>query len=197
MSDIRINQTALRILCGTFLVALVLSPAAAARQQDAQLTRIRTLWAEVQERIALALKEAESGSPAGFYASEIVINRHNGSWRAAGTYFKKTVFWYTDHPKFAGEEPGGPVSVLTKIEIQEIVAARTSYREFLFDKGQLVFAFVQSPGDSGTAEELRYYFDNGNLFRHMEGQKVVATKPDIKALLAEAKELQKLFLVTF
>ncbi len=197
MSDIRIIKTTPRILCGVFLVTLALAQAATAQQQDTQLARIRALWAEVQERIALALKEAESGSPPGFYASEIVVNRHNGSWRASGTYFKKTVFWYTDHPEFAGEEPGGPASVLVKIEIQEIVAARTLYREFLFDKGQLVFAFVQSPGDTGAAEELRYYFENGNLFRYMEGQKVVATKPDIKAILAEVKELQELFLATF
>ncbi len=177
--------------------ALFVSLLAFSHPQDDPLARIRSLWADVQERIALAVKEAEGGSPPGFYASEVVINRHNGSWRASGTYFKKTVFWYTDHPEFAGEEPGGPASVLTKVEIQEIVAAQTFYREFLFDKGKLVFAFVQSPEGSGTPAEIRFYFDNGVLFRTMEGQKVIEARPEVKAILAEARELQALFLDTF
>jgi hypothetical protein len=86
---------------------------------------------------------------------------------------------------------------LVKIEIQEIAAARTSYREFLLDKGKLVFYFAQNPDLPGEAGELRYYFSDGALFRYMEGQKVIAAKPDIRSIEAGLKDLQVLFLATF
>jgi len=169
----------------------------AVQDRNEQIAQIRELYAQVQERIARAVKEAEAGSPPEFYSTEIFVNRHNGSWRASGTYSKKTVFWYTDQPEFAGEEAGGELSVLVKIEIEEIVAVRAYYREFLFDKGKLVFAFIKNPGETGTAEEFRYYFSDGALIRYMEGQRIVERKNDTTALEAEVKTLRALFLSTF
>ncbi len=169
----------------------------AVQDRNEQIAQIRRLYSQIQDRIALAVKEAEGGSPPGFYATEIFVNRHNGSWRASGTYSKKTVFWYTDQPEFAGKEAGGELSVLAKIEIDEIVAGRAYYREFLFDRGKLVFAFLKNPGETGTAEEFRYYFSDGTLIRYMEGQRIVERKNDTAALEAEAKTLQTQFLSTF
>lgn len=192
------HKKSVSIICAALVLGTIaFSGTGGSLRQDEPLARIRNHWAQVQERIALAIKEAESGSPSGFYASEIFINRHNGSWRASGTYSKKTVFWYTDQPEFAERESGGALSVLQKIEIQEIVGARTFYREFLFDGGKLVFAFVQSPGETGPAAEHRYYFSEGSLFRYQEGPRLVEAKTDASAVKAEAAELQKLFLATF
>jgi len=169
----------------------------AVQNQDERITRIRELYTRVQDRIAIAVKEAEGGSPPEFYSTEVFVNSRNGSWRASGTYSKKTVFWYTDQPEFAGGEPGGELSVLAKVEITEVVAARAFYREFLFDKGKLVFAFIKNPGETGGAEEFRYYFSDGALLRYMEGQRLVETKPVTAALEREVKALQALFLSTF
>lgn len=167
------------------------------QDRNENIIKIRALYAQVQERIALAVKEAEGGGPPEFYGTEIFVNRYNGSWRASGTYSKKTVFWYTDQPDFARDKTGGELSVLAKIEIEEIVAARTYHKEFLFDGGKLVFAFIKSPGETGTDEEFRYYFSGGAVIRYMEGQRIVETKPDTRAIEAEIKALQALFLSTF
>ncbi|MHB8054026.1 MAG: hypothetical protein ACYDH3_02070 [Candidatus Aminicenantales bacterium] len=167
------------------------------QNEKERITHIRDLYAQVQNRIAIAVKEAEAGSPPEFYATEIFVNRHNGSWRASGTYSKKTVFWYTDQPEFAGGEPGGELSVLAKIEIEEIVAVRTYHKEYLFDQGKLVFVLIINPGETGTDEEFRYYFYEGALIRYMEGQRIIETKPDTTALEAEVKRLQIQFLSTF
>jgi len=171
--------------------------AGAVQDRDEQIARIRELYAQIQDRITLAVKEAEGGSPPEFYSTEIFVNRHNGSWRASGTYSRKTVFWYTDQPEFAHGETGGELSVLAKIEIDEIVAVRAYHREFLFDKGKLVFAFIKNPSETETAEEFRYYFSNGALIRYMEGQRLVETKPDTASIEAEVKGLQTQFLLTF
>lgn len=169
----------------------------AVQARNERIAQIRELYARIQDRIAIAVKEAEGGRPPEFYATEIFVNRHNGSWRASGTYSRKTVFWYTDQPEFAGDEAGGELSVLTKIEIEEIVAVRTFYREFLFDKGKLVFAFLKNPTETGPAQEFRYYFSDGALIRYMEGQRIVEINPGPAALEAEVKTLQAQFLSTF
>ncbi|MCX6565046.1 MAG: hypothetical protein NTW38_01245 [Candidatus Aminicenantes bacterium] len=167
------------------------------QDRSEQIAQIRELYAQIQDRISIAVKEAEGGSPPEFYSTEIFVNRHNGSWRASGTYSKKTVFWYTDQPEFAREEPGGELSVLAKIEIDEIVAVRAYHREYLFDQGKLVFAFIKNPSETGTTEEFRYYFSDGALIRYMEGQRIVESNPGTAALEAEVKTLQTQFLSTF
>lgn len=178
---------------------LSIRPAAGIAAQDPPdpIASIRALYAQVQEKIAVAVKEAEGGSPPGLYATEVFVNRHNGSWRATGTYSRKTVFWHTDQPEFAREEPGGELSVLAKIEIEEIAGARTLYLEFLFDKGRLVFAWFKEPDEAGQTGERRYYFQEGTLIRYMEGTKTIETQPETAVLETKARRLQEQFLGMF
>jgi len=179
------------------LFAVFFTAAASAESPDDPIASIRATYAQIQEKIAVAVKEAEAGSPPDIYATEVFVNRHNGSWRATGTYSKKTVFWYTDQPAFAGDEPGGELSVLAKIEIEEIAGARTFYREFLFDKGRLVFAWLKEPDNAGQTGERRYYFQDGTLIRYMEGKEILASIPATTGLESEVRRLQEQFLSTF
>jgi hypothetical protein len=172
-------------------------PAESSPSRDERITAIQKLYAQIQDRISRAFKEAEGLSPSGFYSTDILVNSRNGSWRASGNYSKKTVFWYTDQPEFAEDGAEDGISVLVKVEIDETAAVRSHHREFLFDQGRLIFAFVKTPGENGPAEERRYYFKDGLLIRHMLGQRSADTKPDTAALFAEIKSLQALFLSTF
>jgi hypothetical protein len=161
------------------------------------LQAIRDLYAKTQDRIALAVKEAEGQSPSGFYSNQIWVNNHNGSWRATGNYYKKTTFWYTDQPEFAVRDGKRGDSVLVKAEIDEGAAIRSSSREFLFADGRLVFAFFRNREGDGPLEEARYYFRDEKLFRHQIGAMVAVGLPDASFILKEAAEIRKQFLATF
>jgi hypothetical protein len=186
------------VCAGAVALAAWFGPAAASAQTaDPRLTAIRSLSTDVQARIATADKEAEGGSPSGFYCTETWINSRNGSWRAVGNYYQKIQFWHTDEPGFATAAGLPEAAVLVKAEVQEAAAIRVSYRDFLYDKGKLVFAFVKEKSGDGTFEERRYYFDHGNLFRFQLDKDVKAKAPDAAAILREAESLQARFLALF
>lgn len=174
------------------------NPAAPATQAaDPKLTAIRVLSADVESRIALANKEAEDQSPGGFYCSEVFLNSRNGSWRAVGNYYLKINFWHTDEPRFAAMDGKPEASVLVKAEVHEGAAIRTSYRDFLYDKGKLVFVFVKERAGDGPFEERRYYFADGKLFRFQLGQQVKTEAPGAAEMLREAASLQAKFLALY
>jgi hypothetical protein len=186
------------LLLSAAAAALCMGPAGAFGQTpDPRLASIRTLSAEIEARIATANKEAEGMSPGGFYCSETWINSRNGSWRAVGNYYQKIQFWHTDEPEFAAAEGLPEKAVLVKAEVHEGAAIRTSYRDFLFDKGKLVFVYVKERAGDGPFEERRYYFDEGKLFRFQLGSAVKADAPDAPVLLREAAALQIRFLALF
>jgi hypothetical protein len=176
-------------------IVLIMAAALSAGSGSAQMSgdslqAIRDLYARTQERIALAVKEAEGLSPSGFYSNQIWINRRNGSWRATGNYYKKTTFWYADQPEFAVRDGKNGDSVLVKAEIDEGAAVRSFSREFLFSDGRLVFVFIRTREGDGPLEETRLYFRDEKLFRFQVGAKVVD-------VLKEAAEIRKQFLATF
>jgi hypothetical protein len=178
-------------------VALAGSVAANPQAADPRLTAIRALSADVESRIALANKEAEDRSPGGFYCSEVFLNSRNGSWRAVGNYYQKIAFWHTDEPSFAAMDGKPEASVLVKAEVHEGAAIRTSYRDYLYDKGQLVFAFIKEKSGDGPFEERRYYFADGKIFRYQLGPQVKAEMPDAADVLREAALLQARFLALY
>lgn len=167
----------------------------AAQAPDARLAAIREHSARVQSLIAEADKEAEGGGFSGLYCTEVALNSRNGSWRAVGNYYQKTAFWHSDQPEFAEEGRSG-ASVLIKAEVQEGAAIRTSYRDYLFKDGRLVFAYVKEKAGDGPFEERRYYYDGGKLFRVQIGQDVRAQAPDAD-IVREAAALQARFLALY
>ena len=181
--------------------AFVISAACASaspQSTDGRLAEIRALYAGVQSRISQAVKDAPSGGASGIYSTDLIVNSHNGSWRAVGTYSRKTRYWFTDQPEFARREGRPESSVLVKVEISETAAARTTRKELLFDQGQLVFAFIRGGGDAAGADEQRFCFDKGRAFRYLEGSKPAAIPEDqAAALLREASSLRTSFLATF
>ena len=189
-------RTAAVVLTLTASLAAASSPAAAESQaSDARLSAIREHAAKVQALIAEADKEAEGGGMPGFYCTEVFVNSRNGSWRAVGNYYQKIPFWHTDQPEFAGE--GKPeASVLAKVEIQDGAAIRTSYRDYLFRDGRLVFAYIKEKSGDGPFEERRYYYDGGKLFRVQIGKDVKEQAPDAE-VVREAAALQARFLALY
>ena len=178
------------------LLASVTCGSASPQDVDGRVAHIRALYASVQTRVAQAVEDAASGSPSGFYSTDLIVNSHNGAWRAVGTYSRKTRYWFTDQPGFARREGRPESSVLVKVEISETAAARTTRKELLFDEGRLVFAFIRG-GDSG-GDEQRFYFDKGKAFRYLEGSTPAAIPEDRAAALGrEASSLQTSFLATF
>jgi len=186
------------LLARTAAIALFVACVSASPQvTDGRLADIRALYASVQARIAQAVKDAPAGSPSGFYSTDIVVNSHNGAWRAVGTYSRKTRYWFTDQPEFARREGNPEASVLVKVEIDEAAAIHATRKEFLFDRGQLVFVFIRSAEGGANREERRFYFDKGTAFRYLEGSKETTIPDDSAALLREATALQVSFLATF
>jgi hypothetical protein len=180
------------------VAAMGSSPAAPVTQTaDPRLAAIRALSADIESRIALANKQAEDQSPAGFYCTEVFLNSRNGSWRAVGNYYQKINFWHTDEPRFAAMDGKSEASVLAKAEVHEGAAIRTSYRDFLFAEDKLVFVFIKEKAGDGPFEERRYYFADGKLFRFQLGQQVKAEMPDAADLLREAATLQARFLALY
>jgi hypothetical protein len=167
------------------------------QNQDQRITAIRALSAKIESQITLANKEAEGGSPSGFYCTEVFLNSRNGSWRAVGNYYRKTLFWHTDEPRFAVQEERTGAAVLVKVETHEGAAITSLFKDFLFDEGKLVFAYVQTRMGEGPMEERRYYFDGGRLIRFMLGQKISAEAPDGRDILSEAARQQALFLTLY
>jgi hypothetical protein len=184
-------------LLSAAVVLAAFPPPPAGQAQDPRLAAIRALSADVQARIATANKEAEGQSPAGFYCTEVFVNSRNGSWRAVGNYYQKIRFWHTDEPRFVAEEGRSEAAALVMIEVQEGAAIRTSYRDFLFAEGKLVFAFLHERAGDGPFEDKRYYFDGGKLFRFQLGQDIKSEAPDAAAVLREAAALQARFLALF
>lgn len=197
MRQIPSSPRAAAVLLGlaASLIAASFPLPAAAQAPDPRLAAIRSYAAEIQALIAEADKEAEGGGFSGLYGTEIFLNSRNGSWRAVGSYFQKIAFWHTDQPEFAGE--GKPeASVLVKAEIQEGAAIRTSYRDYLFRDGRLVFAYLKEKSGDGPFEERRYYYDGGKLFRVQIDKDVKAQAPDAE-IVAEAAALQARFLALY
>jgi hypothetical protein len=169
----------------------------AAQEHDERIAAVRKLYAQVQERIALADREARTGSAPGFYSNEIIINSRNGSWRAVGNYWRKTTYWYTDQPEFVRAEGEPEESALVKAEVDEKAAVATEHWEYLFDKGRLVFAFHKRKAGQEAPEEMRWYFFEGALISYMIGTKMGSEKCDIGPILKQAAARQREFLAQF
>ena len=174
-------------------MTLCLFQAAVVATEDPQVQAIKKLYAETAATIALAQK----GEASGLYCNELAVNSRNGSWRAVGNYFKKIAFWYSDQPEFAVAESQKAETVLAKVEVHEITAVRSLYREFFFAGGRLLFFFRSEKSGGESVSEERLYFMDGKPVLRLLGQEKVSIALQTEGISREARYWQKLFLLSF
>lgn len=156
----------------------------------AQIERIRTLYQEQSRAIAKTIELARAGEPGELYANDLIFNTYDGSWRAVGTYRKSVTFWYADDPTISEEG----ASVLRRVTVTTVSAARSYYEEFVFDGGEPVFYFRRT--DSERPFELRCYWHQKKPIRLIEDGKT-NDRPSgskVTAQYDEAMRYRELFL---
>jgi len=180
------------------LLLLVFFYSAIAYGQEDKLKKIKTLYADTNDKIAKSKLPNEDGW-GNLYSTEVLVNSNNGSWRACGNYTNKIVFWYNDQPGFQEEQDKPDNSVLVKIEIKTSCAALTFSEEYLYDQGKLVFCFKTDNLGDKSLQEFRYYFADGKLFRYQENQDVLKdiSKVGVDDLIKKSEKLTNLFIQTF
>jgi len=177
---------------------LLLSHTIIVSAQDEKLKIIRQHYTDVNEKIAKSKLPNEEGW-GNYYSNEVIVNSHNGSWRALGNYLNKITFWYTDQPSMQENFNKSELSVLVKIEITSTAAATKTNEEFLYDDDKLVFYYIVTNPGSDMSQEYRYYFSDEKLFRYQENKEVIKNPEEtsIVQVLKRSKQLQTLFLQTF
>ena len=124
--------------------------------QDAQVAKIRQMYAEAKSRMADKKK-------AKVPLDETVVT---SNYMAPGAGPVKDVTHYFYSGEF-DEDLGNVFYTPYFITRSYNVGAREFYEEFLFDKGSLVFYFSKSQND-----ETRYYWGAGGFFHEViKGQK--------------------------
>ena len=137
---------------------LVFLLATGVQAQNAQVTKIRKLYAEAKEVMANK-KKAE------LPLDETTVSS-NYMAPGAGPIKDVTHYYYSgDFDENLGNVYYTPYFITRKYN----VGAREYYEEFLFDKGSLVFYFCKSQDD-----ETRYYWGIGGFFHEaVKGQKLM------------------------
>ena len=127
-----------------------------AQAQNAQVTKIRQMYANAKE--VMANKKKAEVPP-----DETVVT---SNYMAPGAGPIKDVTHYFYSGEF-DENLGNVFYTPYFITRSYNVGAREYYEEFLFDKGSLVFYFCKSQND-----ETRYYWGSGGFFHEViKGQK--------------------------
>ena len=138
------------------LVCLLVSISATA--QDAQVAKIRKMYAEAKE--VMANKKKAELPP-----DETVVTS-NYMAAGAGPIKDVTHYYYTgDFDENLGTQYYTPYFMTRKYN----VGAREYYEEYLFDKGNLVFYFSKCGND-----EMRYYWGQDGFFHEViKGEKSI------------------------
>ena len=138
------------------LLLLLFVFAGTLQAQNAQVAKIRKMYAQAKETMAQK-KKAE------LPPDETVVT---SNYMAAGAGPIKDVthyFYSGDFDETLGNQYYTPYFITRKYN----VGAREYYEEMLFDKGSLVFFFMKSQND-----ETRYYWGAGGFFHEVvKGEK--------------------------
>ena len=165
--------------------------------QDA-IDDIRAYYKTIGEQINACKKEG-NGENCALYSNLSITNTGGQTWRASGNYKKEVQFWYDDSPRLCDECGEGGINVLKKVICSEQSGLTTSYKEWLFKDGKLIFYYIKSSGEQN--EEYRYYYQNDVLIKHIESGNTMngddAAKKYKEFILQKAKNLQQQFLLGF
>ncbi len=133
------------------------------------------------------------------YSNSCTINAENQPWRGIGEYKKEITFWYDDSPTHCDECGNNGINTLKLVSSTTTSGLTTSYEEWLFKKGELIFYYLKNTGEYES--EFRYYYDDGVLIRYIENgtqlEGNAALAKDSDKIKSNAGNLQKLFLLGF
>ena len=143
---------------GVLIGLLCVLCSSSAMAQNAQVAKIRKMYAEAKE--VMAQKKKAELPP-----DETVVTS-NYTAPGAGPIKDVTHYYYSgEFDENLGNVYYTPYFITRKYN----VGAREYYEEFLFDKGSLVFYFNKSQND-----ETRYYWGAGGFFHEdVKGQKMM------------------------
>lgn len=160
--------------------------------QHDKVMEIRKLYLDTREKIQQM--NTDSASP-GFYADIHVKNMSGAQWRAIGIYADTLKLYYTDLLD-ASLAQGDSANALVMVCQNSVYSNTRVYREWLFDKGNLVFYFESHILDN-EKNEYRFYFNDRELIRYMQGGQVISYDDDTKPMLEEAEGLKRWFINSF
>lgn len=165
------------------------------KAQDA-ISVIRAHYKRISTQASDCKKNTENCQ---LYNNIYTINAGDQEWRAVGQYKKETTFWYDDSPRHCDECGENGIYTLKLISSTTTSGLITSYQEWLFKKGNLIFYYLKNTGEYES--EFRYYYEGGVLIRYIENGEQFegneASAKDLDKIKNKAGNLQKSFLLGF
>lgn len=158
-------------------------------QSKTDIQYIRNKYKQVKTSIDLSANKKEKSD---LYCA---IWENNAHASMLGEH-SKTQFWYNHLPDISedmGEDPRATLEMV--IDKYSIDNGQLYYKEFLFDKGQLIFVYSRYAEQTNKAKEIRLYFKNNRLIKQLGEQQ--AEVNDKEHLINEAEFKMKLFLTNF
>ncbi len=147
-----------------------------ARAEEQQVTAIRKLYTEVNQRIEAGYKEKGLGLHHALYS--IGGEKDGMQWRAVGNMATRTEYFFNCEPHAEEECGADPRKFIVKIMNSYRAAGDlASNAEYLYnDAGELVFALDTDnvSSEDGKTVERRFYFAKGKLIRLMRGAQIVS-----------------------
>jgi hypothetical protein len=159
---------------------------------------IRAHYKTIGKQIATC-KQKKIDKPCSLYSNMCITNAGDLSWRASGNHKKEVQFWYEDSPRYCDECGKEGINVLKKVISSEQTGLTTTYKEWLYKAGNLIFYYIKISGEQ--TEEYRYYYQNDKLIKHIEAGNTLdgdeAAKIYGDVILQKGKSLQQQFLISF
>lgn len=155
-------------------------------QTDKRIDEIKKLYAQTNEAVEIAEKEAPYSD---IFVVELSVNKTGNSYPAVGTYSNISKFYYS----YGDRESDPYPNRLMKIAVVTKRSAQITNSEFLYDAaGQLVFGYVRT--DGLEQRETRLYFAAGRLIKMLDNETDVNVRlrPVIETAAAFKRESARL-----
>ena len=177
----------MRTIISALLLAFTLNTAFA---QDEDVKYIKNQYYDIVNQITESRKQGYEGS---LYCNTMELNKFGKAWRAVGLFNEKVEIWYDDDPRH--EEDGKPGNTLKMIVVTGESSVYTYYKEFLFDKGELIFSFSKFSAENDS-DELRLYFKGSKLIKRVATQEGPMAE-ESNEILQEANNWMAIYLKSF
>ncbi len=139
---------------------------------EAQVSKIRAIYAEINKRIEAGLKENTEGY---HYAVWTVGGKGDGmQWSAVGNMETRDEIWFSGGDPGAGDEEEGRVEIHKIVWNYKAAGDLRSRTEYYFDEtGEPIFVYASSNTESNDDKmiERRFYYSKGKLLRVTSGGK--------------------------